>query len=1035
MISKIINYSLQHRLIILVAAILLIIAGIYITSDMEVDIFPDLNAPTVVVMTEAHGMAPEEVEKLVSFPIETAVNGAAGIRRVRSSSSMGFSIVWVEFNWGIDIYNARQTVSEKLMTISDKLPKGVGSPTIAPQSSLLGEIMIFSLTSDTTNAMELRTIAEWIIRPRLLSVGGVAQITIIGGEFKQYKILADPQKMKYYNVSLSELINTCEASNENVSGGFINEFGNKYIISGIGRTNKVNEIGNSVIKMVDNVPVKVEDVAEVVIGAAPKIGDGSYRGKEAVVITVTKQPDINTLELTENLNEAITDIKKNLSDDITFNTDIFEQANFIKVAVNNVKKALIEGCIFVIIILFLFLMNYRTTLISLVAIPLSLLVAIITLKALGLTINTMSLGGMTIAIGSLVDDAIIVVENAFKRLKENAGKLQENMEKPLKVIFDATKEIMASILNATLIIIVAFVPLFFLSGMEGRMLKPLGISFIVALFASLIVAVTLTPVLCSYLLTNNKKLRKQQKGSWLVRNLNFIYAIGLKKVLKIKRTALGIAFIIFLFTIILFFSFGRSFLPPFNEGALAINTYTMPGISLEESDKIGKQAEEILLTIPEVITTSRKTGRAELAEHSFGVNVSEIETPFELKDRSRAEFLSDIRKKLNSISGITVEVGQPISHRISHMVSGSEANIAIKLFGTDLNKMFSIANKIKANIQDIEGIADLNVEQQVEIPQIQIKPKRDMLAKFGIPLKEFTQFIDYAFAGEKISDVFEQEKSFDLILRFNDENRDNIYAIRNAMIDTHYGTKIPLHYVADIRSTSGPNTISRENVQRKIVVSVNVAERDIGSVVNDIQHRIDQNITLPENYRIEYGGQFESAAKTTRILLFTSLFAILVIFLILYQEFKNSKIAGIILLNLPLALIGGVLSIWFSSGVISIPAIIGFITLFGIATRNGLLLVSRYQHLKEEGLKLYDRVIKGSLDRLNPILMTALTTALALIPLAIAGDKPGNEIQSPMAIVILGGLLSSTLLNIFIVPIVYYLVNLKSEKKEHSFTK
>ncbi|MFH1320473.1 MAG: efflux RND transporter permease subunit [Bacteroidota bacterium] len=1031
MISTIINYSLQHRFIILVAAILLIIAGIYITSDMEVDIFPDLNAPTVVVMTEAHGMAPEEVEKLVSFPIETAVNGAAGIRRVRSSSSMGFSTVWVEFNWGIDIYNARQTVSEKLMTISDKLPKGVGNPTIAPQSSLLGEIMIFSLTSDTTNAMELRTIAEWIIRPRLLSVGGVAQITIIGGEFKQYQILADPQKMRYYNVSLNELINTCEESNENVPGGFINEFGNKYIISGIGRTNKVNEIGNSVIKMVDNVPVKVEDVSEIIIGAAPKIGDGSYRGKEAVVITVTKQPDINTLELTENLNEAITDINKNLSNDITFNTDIFEQANFIKIAINNVKKALIEGCIFVIIILLLFLMNYRTTLISLVAIPLSLLVAIIALKALGLTINTMSLGGMTIAIGSIVDDAIIVVENAFKRLKENAGKLQENMEKPLKVIFDATKEIMASILNATLIIIIAFIPLFFLSGMEGRMLKPLGISFIVALFASLIVAVTITPVLCSYLLTNNKKLLKQQKGSWLARNLTFIYEIGLKKVLQVKKTALGIAFIIFLFTIILFFTFGRSFLPPFNEGALAINIFSMPGISLEESNKIGKQAEEILLTLPEVITTSRKTGRAELAEHSFGVNVSEIETPFELKDRSRANFLSDLRKKLNSISGITVEVGQPISHRISHMVSGSEANIAIKLFGTDLNKMFSFANEIKANIKDIEGIADLNVEQQVEIPQIQIKPKRDMLSKFGIPLKEFTQFIDYAFAGEKISDVFEQEKSFDLILRYNQENRDNIDAIQNAMIDTHYGTKIPLHYVADIRSTSGPNTISRENVQRKIVVSVNVAERDIGSVVNDIQHRIDQNITLPENYRIEYGGQFESAAKTTRILLFTSLFAILIIFLILYHEFKNSKIAGIILLNLPLALIGGVLSIWFSSEVISIPAIIGFITLFGIATRNGILLVSRYEHLNEEGIKLYDRVIKGSLDRLNPILMTALCAALALIPLTIAGDKPGNEIQSPMAIVILGGLLSSTLLNMFIVPVVYYITNNRNDKQKN----
>ena len=1030
MLNKIIKYSLNNRLIIIVAAALLLTIGVYITSTMDVDIFPDLNAPTVVVMTEAYGMAPEEVERLVSFPIETAVNGATGIRRVRSSSAMGFSIVWVEFDWGIDIYKTRQIVSEKLSTITDKLPQRVGSPILAPQSSLLGEIFIFSITADTTNLMDLRTIAEWDIRPRLLSVGGVAQVTIIGGELKQYQILVNPHKMKYYRVSLNELINTCTASNENVPGGFINEFGNRYIIRGMGRTNNVDEIGNSVIKIMDNAPIKIKDVAEVKIGPAPKIGDGSYRGNKAVVITVTKQPNINTIKLTENLHKALTDIKKNLSDDIKFNTDVFEQAQFIKTAINNVKRTLIEGSIFVIIILFLFLMNYRTTIISLLAIPLSLLAAIVTLKCLGFTINTMSLGGMAIAIGSLVDDAIIDVENVFKRLKENSRKSKENKENPLKIIFNASIEIRASILNATLIIIVAFVPLFFLGGMEGRMLKPLGISFIVALFASLVVAVTVTPVLCSLLLTNEKRLLKQAKESWLTRNLSYFYAISLKKIMKAKKVTVGIALILFLMSLVVFFTFGRSFLPPFNEGSLTINTATIPGVSLEESDKLGKEAEQILLSVPEVITTSRKTGRAELAEHSFGVNVSEIEVPFKLKKRSRNEFLRDVREKLNSIPGIIIEVGQPITHRIDHMLSGTRSNIAIKLFGTDLSKMFSLANEIKDNIVDVEGIADLSVEQQVEIPQLQIKPKREMLAKYGIPITDFTRFINYAFAGEKISDVFEEEKSFDMILRFNEESRNKIETIPVAMIDTYNGTKIPLYYVADISSSSGPNSISRENVQRKIVVSANVAERDLRSVVNDIQDRIEQNITLPENYRIEFGGQFESEARASKILLFTSLASILIIFLILYQEFKNTKIAGVILLNLPLALIGGVLIIWISSEIISIPSIIGFITLFGIATRNGILLVSRYQHLKEEGIELYHAVITGSLDRLNPILMTALTAALALIPLAIAGDKLGNEIQSPMAKVILGGLLSSTMLNIFVVPVVYYLMNVKKEKNE-----
>ncbi len=1036
MLNKIIQYSLHNRLMIIVASVLLLTAGIYTASKMEVDVFPDLTAPTVVVLTEAHGMAPEEVEKLVTFQIETAVNGATNVRRVRSSSAAGFTIVWVEFEWGTDIFKARQIVNEKLTSIAEKLPHGVGNPTLAPQSSIMGEIMLISLTSDpdstgagTTSPMDLRTIADWNIRPRLMATGGVSQVIVIGGEYKQYQILASPQKMKYYNISLNELLEASKQSNLNSSGGFMNEFGNEYIIRGIGRTNKTEEIGNAVIKVINDIPIKIEDVAEIKVGGAtPKIGDGSLNGDPAVIMTVTKQPNTNTVELTKKIDNAIAEISKTLPTDININTRIFRQADIIQASVNNVQNALMQGAFFVVIIMFLFLMNFRTTAISVIAIPVSLLTTIITIKLLGFTINTMSLGGMAIAIGVLVDDGIIVVENVFKRLKQNAQKPNEEKESTAKVILNASKEIMASILNATPIIIVAFIPLFFLGGMEGRMLQPLGISFIVSLFASLIVAVTLTPVLCRVMLTSEKMLLKQPKGSWLVRWLNINYRLGLEKVMKVKKSVLAFSIALFIVAGFLLFNLGRSFLPEFNEGYLTITTISVPGISLEESNKTGKNIEHVLLSIPEISITSRRTGRAELDEHAFGINTSELEFPFTLKDRSHKEFMKDVRAKLNTVSEANITIGQPLGHRIDHILSGTRANIAIKLFGTGLNKMFSIANQIKSNIEGIEGLVDINVEQQIEIPQIQIKAKRDMLAKYGISIMQFTEFVDIAFAGEKVSQVFESNKSFDLILRFNDENRGKIENIKNVLIDTHNGKKIPLYYIADIVSTTGPNTINRENVQRKIVVSANVAGRDLRSVVNEIKEKINNNIRLPENYCIEYGGQFESEEKASKILFFTSLMALLIIFLLLYQEFKNIKIAGIILLNLPLALIGGVLSIWFTSGIISIPSIIGFITLFGIATRNGILLVSRYQTLRKQGYKLYDTIVQGSLDRLTPILMTALTTALALIPLAVAGNLPGNEIQSPMAKVILGGLLSSTLLNIFIVPVVYYITNAKNEK-------
>ncbi len=1029
MLNKIIHFALNNRLLIVVASVVLIVFGSFVATKMEVDVFPDLTAPTVVVLTEAHGMAPEEVEKLVTFPIETSVNGATNVRRVRSSSSAGISIVWVEFEWNTDIFKARQIVNEKISVIGEKLPNGVGNPTLAPQSSIMGEIMLISLTADSTNQMDLRTIADWTIRPRLLATGGVAQVIVIGGEYKQYQVLASPTKMKHYNVSLAELLKASEEANGNSSGGFINQYGNEYIIKGIGRTNSVDELGKTVIKRIDGNPIKIEDVAEIKIGAAPKIGDGSLKGEPAVIMTVMKQPATNTLELTDKIDEAVADMQKNLPSDVHINTQIFRQADFINASISNIQKVLLEGTAFVIIILFLFLMNWRATAISLVAIPISLIVAILTLKWLGFTINTMSLGGMAIAIGDLVDDAIIDVENVFKRLKENAKKPIEQQTNKLKVIFDASFEIRHSIINATFIIIVAFLPLFFLSGMEGKLLAPLGIAFIVSLFASLVVSITLTPVLCSYLLTNDKMLAKQHKESWLVERLQNGYSRLLEKAMRWKKAVVFSSIGLFVLALLAFTQLGRSFLPEFNEGSLVVSAVSLPGISLEESNKIGVNIEKALLTVPEINITTRRTGRAELDEHAQGVNASEIDAPFTLGERSRADFMEDVREKLAGVTGANITIGQPIGHRIDHMLSGTRANIAIKIFGTDLNKLFSLSNQIKNEIEGVEGLVDISVEQQVEIPQIQIKAKRDLLNHYGITIGAFNEFIDAAIAGEKVSDIYEGAKTFDLIVRLDKDSRSKIEDIENVLIDTEDGQKIPLHYVADVISTSGPNTINRENVERKTVVSANVVGRDQKSAVEEIQKIINEKIQLPEGYHIEYGGQFEAEAEASKTLMATSLLSLLVIFLLLFQEFKSVKIAGIVLLNLPLALIGGVLSIYFTSGILSIPAIIGFITLFGVATRNGILLVSHYKTLQGEGLNLFDTIIQGSKDRLSPILMTALTAGLALIPLAIAGDLPGNEIQSPMAKVILGGLLTSTLLNIFIVPVVYFLSNSKSEAK------
>lgn len=1027
MLNKIIHYSLHNRLVVLVCAVLLLIGGTYTAYHTDVDVFPDLTAPTVVVMTEANGMAPEEVERLVTFPVETAVNGATHVRRVRSSSTTGFSVVWVEFDWGTDIYLARQIVSEKLAIVTDDLPQNVGRPTMGPQSSILGEMMIIGLTSDTTSLLDVRTMADWTIRPRLLSTGGVAQVAVIGGDIKEYQILLDPARMKHYGIGLDQVLLVCRQMNQNANGGVLYEYSNEYIIRGVLTTTKAEELAKGVVAMTpDNTPILLEDIATVKIGGKqPKLGLASERTKPAVLVTVTKQPNTSTIELTEKLDAVMADLQKNLPSDVHVSTDIFRQSRFIDSSINNVKNSLFEGSFFVIIVLFLFLMNVRTTVISLVALPLSLLVSILTLHYLGLTINTMSLGGMAIAIGSLVDDAIVDVENVYKRLRQNRL-LPVEQQRPTKdVVFDASREVRMPILNSTLIIVVSFVPLFFLTGMEGRMLVPLGIAFIVALFASTVVALTLTPVLCSYLL--DRKGEKPTQDAWVARKLRGVYEKALFFSIHHKQAVLGSTIVVFVVALGLFFTLGRSFLPPFNEGSFTINVSSLPGISLEESDKIGRRAEELLLQVPEIQTVARKTGRAELDEHALGVNVSEIEAPFELKDRSRAEVTNDVREKLSTISGANIEIGQPISHRIDAMLSGTEANIAIKLFGTDLNRMFQIGNQIKDAVKGIEGLVDLKVEQQIERPQLTITPKRDILAKFGIPLPEFQEYVNVMLGGEVVSQVYDDGKTFDLTVKTSDESRATMDDIRNLMIDAN-GTKVPLSYVAEIRSAAGPNTINRENVRRKIVISANVSERDLRGVVNDIQQAVNEKIVLPEGYHIEYGGQFESEQAASRTLLLTSLMSLLVIFLLLYHEFKDARESGVVMINLPLALIGGVFILCLTSGEISIPAIIGFISLFGIATRNGMLLISHYTQLRSEGMALQQAVVQGSLDRLNPILMTALSSALALIPLAVNGDLPGNEIQSPMATVILGGLLSSTFLNGFIIPIIYLLMN-KEEKQ------
>lgn len=1028
LLNGIIRFSLNNRMVILVIAALCPVAGIYSTMHTEVDVFPDLNAPTVVVMTEAEGMAPEEVERLVTFPIETAVNGATNVRRVRSSSATGFSIVNIEFDWGTDIYKARQIVSEKIAMVGADLPENVGNPTLGPQASILGELMIIGLTADTTSMQDLRTIADWTIRPRLLSTGGVAQVAVMGGDIKEYQILMDPGKMRRHGVSMDEVIYAVKGMNQNASGGTLYEYGNEYIVRGLLSTNDIDELKKAVVKTSENgLPITLDAIADVRIGPkTPVLGVASNDGKPAVLLTVTKQPNTNTLALTGRLDNALDELKANLPADVKINSQIFRQSRFIDSSIDNVKKSLIEGAIFVIIVLFIFLMNWRTTIISLISIPLSIVFSLLAIRWMGLTINTMSLGGIAIAIGSLVDDSIVDVENVFKRLRQNREKPENERESVIKVVYEASKEVRMPMLNSTLIIIASFLPLFFLSGMEGRMLKPLGITFIISLMASTLVALTVTPVLSSFML-GSQNSDKTGREPALVRWLKKYYGKALNWSLGHKKTILCGVGALLVAAVVMFFTLGGSFLPAFNEGSFTISISTVPGISLEESDRMGRTAEELLLSIPEIKTVGRKTGRAELDEHAFGVNSSEFECPFELGKKTRKQLTEEVRQKLAVLPGVNIEIGGPISHRIDAMLSGTKANIAIKLFGSDLNKMYEIGQKIKTSISGVEGIADINVEQQVERPELNITPKREMLARYGISLPEFAEVVRVMMEGKVVSTVYEGNRSFDLTLKVNDDARSSIERISDLTIDTGDGKKVPLSYVADIKSSAGPNTINRENVSRKLVVSCNATGGELAKAVGAIREKIAENIELPEGYHIEYGGQFESEERASKTIALVSIFSIFIIFMLLYGEFKNISQSLVVLLNLPLALIGGVFAIFFTDGILSIPAIIGFISLFGIATRNGMLLIDRYNVLASEGHSREEAVMIGSLDRLNPILMTAITSALALLPLALGGDLPGNEIQSPMAKVILGGLFSSTLLNGFVVPVIY-LINSKSKK-------
>lgn len=1031
MLNRLIAWALANRVIVLAASALMLIGGAYTAWRMPVDVFPDLTAPTVTVLTEAHGMAPEEVEALVSFPIETSVNGATGVRRVRSSTAQGISVVWVEFDWGTDIFRARQIVAEKLQTVSAALPTGISAPVLAPVSSVMGEILMIGLTG-TQSPTELRTVADWTIRRRLLAVPGVAQVIPIGGAVKQYQVLADPARMMMAGVSLEQVVRAARGSNANASGGVYMDRGQEYVVRGIGRVQSVADIASTVVAVRGGTPVALGQVADVTVGTAPKFGDGSVNAQPGVVLAVQKQPGANTLELTERIERELAAIQVSLPAGMKVHVELFRQASFIRVAVDNVVKALRDGAVLVVIVLFLFLWNLRATAISIVAIPLSLVVAIFAMKLLGISINTMTLGGMAIAIGALVDDAIIDVENVFRRLKENHHRPLAEQQPALRVVYDASKEIRASIVNATLIIIVVFLPLFFLGGVEGRLLRPLGFAYVVSILASLLVAVTVTPVLCAYLLPNSRAVQREEE-SRLVVWLKARYARVLTRVLAHPKRVLAGAVIALVFSMAGIPMLGSAFLPEFNEGALTVSVVTVPGTSLEESNTIGLRVEQILKSKPAVINTDRRQGRAELDEHAQGVNAAEIDVTLR-DDADKEALFEELRNEFTAIPGTNVTIGQPIGHRIDHMLSGTRANIAVKLFGPDLYQLRQIGTQIRDVMASVPGVADLQLEQQSDVPQLRIKADRAALARHGMTVGQLAEAIDVALNGEAVSQVLEEGRSVDLVVRYPEAYRLNAEAIAAVSFDTPTGQHVPLSQLAAVTVDRGPNTISRENVQRKIVVQANVAGRDLGSTVADIEQAVSKAVTLPPGYFVEYGGQFEAQAEATRTLSVLSLLSVAAIFLLLYGEFGSARTAGLVMANLPLALIGGVVAVLLTGRVVSIASLVGFVTLFGIATRNGILLVAHYRQLLSEGVPFAEAITRGSLERLSPILMTALTAGLALIPLAFGGGEPGNELQTPMAIVILGGLVSATVLNMIVLPALYWLYGAREVKLEEGTT-
>jgi CzcA family heavy metal efflux pump len=1023
MVDRFIRWSLENRFFVLIGAALLMVWGTVEALRMPVDVFPDLTAPTVTVITEAHGMAPEEVETLVTFPIETALNGASGVRRVRSSTSVGIAVVWVEFDWGTDIYQARQIVAEKLQLLRGSLPPEIEPPVLAPISSIMGEIMFIAITSDRHAPIDIRTRADWQIRRRLLAVPGVSQVIPIGGDSRQFQVRLIPERMSAYGVSVTEVIDAVEGTNENTSAGFLVEGGQEFLIHGEGRVYDPDDIGETVVAVRDGEPILLRDLATVRIGAPPrrfKRGEGSFNAKPAVIVGIQKQPDANTLELTERLDAVLDDIQASLPEGMVIDRHIFRQADFIEVAIENVVAALRDGAFLVVIIVMLFLMSLRATGITILAIPLSLLASILSMRALDLSINTMTLGGMAIAVGALVDDAIIDVENVVRRLREWAKLAQESHRPAMTVVFEASKEIRSSIVFATFIIILVFLPLFFLTGVEGRLLRPLGFAYVVSLFASLIVALTVTPVLCLLLLPGSRTVREAHEPK-LVHWLKEKYDPILKKALVRWKPLIAGAVTLFVAAGVALLVAGGVFLPDFNEGTLTISAVTLPGTSFEESDRLGRMVEEILLGQPEVVATARRTGRAELDEHAQGVNAAEIDVNLKMVDREKDEFLDDLRRELSVVPGMNIVIGQPISHRIDHMLSGTRANIAVKIFGEDLYELRRIAAQVRAVMDGVEGVADLAVEQQTDIPFVRVRMNRSAIARHGLHIRDVAEAMETAFRGRKVSQVLEGQAAFDLVVRYDPSSIEDFELLRETLIATPSGARIPLHALAEIRKDLGPNMISRENVQRKIVVMCNVAGRDLRSVVEDIRAGIEQSVTLPVGYHVEYGGQFESAEKASQTLLLLGLAVVVGIFLILFVAFGSARDASLVMVNLPLALIGGVVGVYLSGGVLSVASIIGFITLFGIATRNGIMMISHFHHLVEhEGVT--DPVVavrRGAAERLSPILMTALAAGLGLVPLALSGGEPGSEIQTPMAIVILCGLVSSTVLNMLVVPALY----------------